>query len=332
MPTSILRLFTAVLAATVLFAVLPPATASASTRTAEETFVDKINAERRKAGLKSLVESAQMSRIARGWSKRMATGEGLAHNPYRSAQVQGPWRRLGENVGVSRSGGSESEMVNRLHAALMKSSGHRKNILGQYNQVGIGVVVRNGSMWVTQNFLNGPVGAFPLFSDTAGSEHEDSVEAIWLDKITNGCKRGSAYCPTRAVTRAQMASFLSRALGLSTSSTSSGFRDVGGVHAGSVAALAKAGIADGCGSRKFCPDEPVSRAQMATFLVRAIDSLEPTSGSRFADVPSSYSHASSVNALAKAGISTGCSGSRFCPAQRVTRAQMATFLARALNL
>ena len=157
MRTQILRVLTAVLAAGVLFTLLPGATAYAapSTGAAEDRFVDKINAERRKAGLNPLAESTHLTGIARNWSKRMAGSDKLAHNPSRSAQVTVRWSRLGENVGVyGAKGASTSQLVDRLHRSLMKSAGHRKNILGKYKHVGIGVVVaKDGTMWVTQNFL-----------------------------------------------------------------------------------------------------------------------------------------------------------------------------------
>jgi hypothetical protein len=68
---------------------------------------------------------------------------------------------------------------------------------------------------------------------------------------------------------------------------------------------------------------------MASLLARALN-LEPVSESRFSDV--SGVHAGSINAIAEAGISVGCDGNRFCPIESVTRAQMATFLDRALGL
>ena len=82
-----------------------------------------------------------------------------------------------------------------------------------------------------------------------------------------------SYCPDDVVTRAQMASFLVRALGLGQAS-SAGFVDVGagGVHAGDIDALAAAGVTAGCGVAplRYCPGDVVTRAQMATFLVRAL--------------------------------------------------------------
>ena len=71
-----------------------------------------------------------------------------------------------------------------------------------------------------------------------------------------------------------MASFLVRALGLG-QAPSAGFVDVdaAGVHAGAIDALAAAGVTAGCGAAplRYCPGEAVTRAQMASFLVRAFD-------------------------------------------------------------
>ena len=67
--------------------------------------------------------------------------------------------------------------------------------------------------------------------------------------------------------------------------------DDGSVHEASIEALVAAGITTGCdmAGTRFCPDEPVSRGQMAAFLTRAIDlrpglvSFEDTAGSVFED-------------------------------------------------
>lgn len=72
---------------------------------------------------------------------------------------------------------------------------------------------------------------------------------------------------------------------------------------------------------------------MATFLVRALD-LRRTTPTRFTDVDPGSFHARDIAALYRAGITSGCSSRplRFCPDQPVTRAEMATFLTRALKL
>ena len=82
---------------------------------------------------------------------------------------------------------------------------------------------------------------------------------------------------------------------------------------------------------QFCPGDPVTREQMASFLARALD-LEPVASNRFDDV--SGTHTENINAIAEAGITLGCTsgGDEFCPSDLVSREQMASFLARALGL
>ena len=111
-----------------------------------------------------------------------------------------------------------------------------------------------------------------VFGDIAGSLFADEI--VWLaqEGITVGCGDGTNYCPQRDVTRAEMATFLTRALGLETPPQPAGFADVDldGVHAPSIEALHAAGITTGCGDgTNFCPDRAVTRAQMAAFLHRA---------------------------------------------------------------
>ncbi|MCY4664284.1 MAG: S-layer homology domain-containing protein, partial [Acidimicrobiaceae bacterium] len=78
----------------------------------------------------------------------------------------------------------------------------------------------------------------------------------------------------------------------------------------------------------------VTRAQMATFLVRALDLQPPEEPAGFADVDPAGAHSADIEALAAAGITAGCGTEplRYCPDSPVTRGQMATFLVRALDL
>ena len=91
-----------------------------------------------------------------------------------------------------------------------------------------------------------------------------------------------------------------------------------------------AGITTGCGSGRYCPSGTVTRAQMASFLVRAFN-LPPSGTDHFTDDEGSI-HEADINALATAGVTTGCGGTRFCPSQAVRRDQMASFMARAMDL
>ena len=109
------------------------------------------------------------------------------------------------------------------------------------------------------------------------------VEALADRNITLGCAADPPrYCPDRSVTRAQMASFLVRALQLPPAQTPAGFADTeGNTHQANIDALAAARITLGCDTDplRYCPDQPVTRAQMASFLHRAL-SHQPT-GSRY---------------------------------------------------
>ena len=99
--------------------------------------------------------------------------------------------------------------------------------------------------------------------------------------------------------------------------------------------LAGLRVTTGCASepvRRYCPDRSVSRAQMASFLARAF-SLPAASDAGFADVSQDNVHRDNINRLAASKITVGCSWNpkSYCPSRSTTRAQMASFLARAID-
>ena len=173
------------------------------------------------------------------------------------------------------------------------------------------------------------------FIDDNGSIYEGAIEAVAAAGITRGCDPplNDLFCPRDSVTRAQMAAFLVRALGL-TATGGSDFTDVSGTFAIDIDKLATAGITKGCNppaNDRFCPNDAVTRGQMAAFLVRALE-LTTTSSISFSDVPANHPFAVDIDRLATAGITSGCGNGKFCPGQVVTRGQMAAFLQRALDL
>jgi hypothetical protein len=93
---------------------------------------------------------------------------------------------------------------------------------------------------------------------------------------------------------------------------------------------AAGGITLGCGDQVFCPDGVVTRGQMAAFLRRALDLPDGTSDAFTDDDGSEFE--SDIDAIAAAGITTGCADRIFCLEQPVTRGQMAALLRRALDL
>ena len=90
------------------------------------------------------------------------------------------------------------------------------------------------------------------------------------------------------------------------------------------------GITTGCEDILYCPDGYVTREQMASFLARALK-LGGTAPDAFTDDESSI-HEPNINLVAKAGIATGCAPGKYCPTCRISREEMASFLARALKL
>jgi len=94
--------------------------------------------------------------------------------------------------------------------------------------------------------------------------------------------------------------------------------------------LYNSGITSGCSATLFCPLASVTRGQMAAFLDRALH-LPATTTDYFTDDNGSMFEAS-INRLAAAGITSGCTATTFCPNALVARDQMASFLARAFAL
>jgi hypothetical protein len=115
------------------------------------------------------------------------------------------------------------------------------------------------------------------------------------------------------------------------------FDDVSAGHpfADEIGWLAGRGITRGCNppdNTRYCPEDVVSRQQMASFLVRALNT-PPATGDRFGD--DDGVHEGDIDALAAAGVARGCNppdNDRFCPLSSITRAEMAAFLVRGLGL
>jgi glucose/arabinose dehydrogenase len=185
-----------------------------------------------------------------------------------------------------------------------------------------------GELYLTD--LNGALYRViaPEFSDIATSTFIDDIHWLFYQGITGGCGSGK-FCPRSAVTRVQMAQFLVRAFNHPSTTTDYFTDDDGITGEGSINALAEAGITGGCAPNLFCPTRPVTRAQMAIFLVNELN-LPPAAQDYFDDDDGKTGE-SSINALAAAGLTGGCGTRKYCPASNVTREQMAAFLRRALT-
>ncbi|MBL8062061.1 MAG: S-layer homology domain-containing protein, partial [Anaerolineales bacterium] len=166
------------------------------------------------------------------------------------------------------------------------------------------------------------------------------IERLYNEGITGGCSSNPlSYCPENSVTRAQMAVFLEKAIrikGFSPENVSATFSDTAGHWAEDwIEALKNDGITSGCGAGIYCPENSVTRAQMAVFLLKtrhgSIYTPPPATGT-FSDVPADYWAAAWIEQLAAEGITSGCAAGLYCPESPVTRAQMAVFLVKAFNL
>jgi len=175
------------------------------------------------------------------------------------------------------------------------------------------------------------------FSDDDDSVHEANIDKIFAQGITVGCNppANDRFCPDRNITRGEMAAFIARALDLTAMSGAPGYDDVDG-HLFEIAVdkLHTAGIAFGCDEDSFCPDRPLERDEMAELLVRAFGYENPDAADFFTD-DAGNQFEESINKLAAANITVGCNppaNDRFCPDRQLTRAEMATFFVRALDL
>jgi hypothetical protein len=177
------------------------------------------------------------------------------------------------------------------------------------------------------------------FVDDDGNVHEGFIEAIAEENITRGCNPpdNDRFCPTDRVTRGEMAAFLTRALNLTGGETGR-FNDTAGlVFEGDINALAAADITRGCNppdNDRFCPEDFVTRGEMAAFLVRGFGYTDDGGGDHFVDTDHSV-FAGDIDRLRTAGVTAGCNppdNDRFCPDETVLRDQMASFLGRALGL
>lgn len=196
--------------------------------------------------------------------------------------------------------------------------------------------------------------ANPAAASVADSEYADigeagvhraSIEALEAEGILAGTECETArFCPDDPLPRWVMAVWMVRSVeDLAPPDVDATlFADVDddAWWASYVQRLWELGITRGCavGPARYCGDQPVTRGQMASFLNRAFDlarilGFERARFLEFTDVEGS-THALSIQALAASGVTVGCHTNplRYCPERSVTRAEMATFLARALRL
>ncbi len=195
-----------------------------------------------------------------------------------------------------------------------------------------------------------PVLTTTFYDVPAGYWAHDEIDHIYAKGITKGCGTGAwgypIYCPEKGVTRAEMAVFIERALGntVPRQTATQTFADVPTTYWAHdfIEAFYQMGITQGCGYNAagqllYCPEQGVTRAEMAVFLTKAKTGLRtppPTATRSFADVPTSHWAYGWIEYFKTLKITEGCGYNEqqqliYCPGKGVTRAEMAVLLARA---
>lgn len=278
-----------------------------------------------------------IDRIAVERGDQLAADRRLGHDfDYLKARLAAEgicWQQLGEIVAYNYA--SESERIEKFVNQWYNSAGHWDIMSGTgYTHAGGSWKTgSNGAHYGVMVFVKLCGAATPTyttggFTDIGDSKFKTSILWLAANKITVGCS-ATEFCPKGAVNRDQMATFLNRAMDLASASRDY-FRDDGSnKHHASINSVARAGVTNGCDTARYCPSGKVTRAQMASFLSRALD-LPATSRDFFRDDNTSI-HEGAINRLAASGITVGCDSGRYCPNGTVTREQMAAFLHRAFD-
>ncbi len=131
------------------------------------------------------------------------------------------------------------------------------------------------AVFLVRAFSYSDNGGGNLFIDDNGLFYENSADRLFTAGVTVGCNppTNNKYCGEKNVTRGQMAAFLARAFSLPAYTGADRFTDDNGnIFEGAIERLAQAGITLGCNppaNTHYCPNDNVTRGQMAAFLKRA---------------------------------------------------------------
>lgn len=227
----------------------------------------------------------------------------------------------GQLIGWVGDSGNATEGVTHLHFELRRYEG---DIWNSYAIDAYPYLIKAAAQYLGQ------------FSDDDGTTHEADIDKIFAAGITYGCNPplNDQYCPDRNITRGEMSAFIVRTLGLSETSGSQWDDVAGDTFEGDIDKLVTAGIGFGCTATSYCPDRPLLREEMAEMLVRAFGYDSPEDADFFVDDDDSEFHVS-INKLANHKVTLGCNppeNDKFCPTRQLSRAEMASFFVRALDL
>ena len=169
----------------------------------------------------------------------------------------------------------------------------------------------------------------------------ESVYHAGISEICDACEGHPLFCPESALRRRYAAVWLLKAkegAGYVPPPATGVFVDVppGDGFAPWIEELAHRAVTAGCGGGRYCPDEALTRAQAAVFLLRTREGqayVPPACAvPTFADVPCSSPFAAWVEELHRRGITAGCGNGNYCPDAPTTRAMMSVFISKTFNV
>lgn len=165
------------------------------------------------------------------------------------------------------------------------------------------------------------------------NSHAEAIYTLVDAGIIIGYPDGT-FLPNKPVSRGHVAKIIASVLELDTKNvTDPEFSDVPPTHKyyGAVAALENAGIISGYGDENntYGIKDTLTRGQLAKILVNAFALTVTEDAKQFPDVPAGNQYKDAVDALSSHGVTIGQPDGNYGLAQKVTRAQLATFVVRA---
>lgn len=147
-------LFSVLLMGSVCTSETKPPWSATERQIAEKQIFDQLNQERQSAGLPALEWSEQAAQAARLHAQAMLENGQLSHQFLGEPSLAERIGATGARFTLAAENVARTGYVEDVHPALMNSRGHRSNILSSaYNAAGIGVVERQGKIYVVQDFL-----------------------------------------------------------------------------------------------------------------------------------------------------------------------------------
>ncbi|WP_181346841.1 N-acetylmuramoyl-L-alanine amidase [Thalassobacillus sp. CUG 92003] len=180
--------------------------------------------------------------------------------------------------------------------------------------------------------------SLPQFSETASAaqvqmpaEYEAEISYLVDRNIVEGYPDG-LFHGGKGVTREQAAVMVGRAIDLNGAKQNTKFPDVdrSSYASGFIQSAVNNGVITGFPDGTYKPNKVMTRSEMAYLISKAFD-LKETSNVSYNDVTQSKNYFASVNKLTTAGIAEGMPGGYFKPKNKITRTQLALFVARSMN-